>query len=430
MLRQHRVGQTEPSRFIQQPRMEAVRFRRTLDIDRKHLRLLSDEELQVGTFCIAKYSAQYAGLLGPRLVTNDLLTLTLFFLSLAEYVKVEHQGSAVRQIWCYNQDDGGWFPIVAKDSLLLATFQQWLFCLDGAVKVIAAHMEGCMKFLLEPEFANPKPRSLDEYCVDIGTGAYLPGSLSKLQSATKPTLDYFGKNKPKSFTDPVKEQVYRRAMGAMSALLHLAAVQRLYMEQRNLESFVAHILAPYGRDADFSEYLSESRPVRVLNYADCAIRIDKRGVAFVEKSPENMALVTIPLQLHAPVPRAVEDTLTSFVETVFCNNEESFKFVMSLVGSALFTTLELQREYFLFSKGRSGKTLLMSLLKTAFPISLKTFGHELLSSHELLMRAGSSFSSSRVLCRSELPSRGDNYSVATDIYKNWTGLCAVTIHEK
>ena len=430
LLAQQCVGHEAPSCFIQQPRMEAVRFRSTLEIGSKRLRLLGDEELQVGTYCIAAYAAAYTGLLGPRLVSNDLLTLTLFFLSLADYVKVEHQGSAVRQIWCYNQDDGSWFPALGKDSLPLATIQQWLFCLDGAVKVISTHLAACRKFLEEPVFANPTPRNLKEYCANIGMDAYLPGSLSKLRGASKSTLDYFDNRKQRSFTEPGKQEVYCNAMDAMSALQHLSSAQKRYMEQRNLESFVSHILAPYGADASFSEYMSESRPASVINYADCAIRVDRQGVTFVEKKPQNMALTTLPMELRAGIPQVVEDRLATFLETVFCNNEASFKFILSLLASALFTTLELQREYFLFSKGRSGKTLFMNILKTSFPLLLKTFGHELLSSHELLMRAGSSFTSSRVLCRSELPSRDDNYAVATDIYKNWTGLCPVTVNEK
>ena len=435
LLEGHRGEHEGNSVYVQRPREEAARFKRQIGAPSGYdaPRLLSDGDLQVSTFLTTLYSATYRGQLGPMVATNDLLTLTLFLISVADFVKVEHQVSGTRQAWCYLQDDGSWAPIPRTDSLPLAVIQKWLFPLNAAAKIIAGYLPTCHVYLSAESdgLRFSEPAKFQPFCAGIGFEKYAPASLSSMPAMAKDTESYFDGKKPKSFPTASRNGVYQEAKRAYASYLHLTSIQKKYMEQRNFELFVAHILVPHGKDDEFSEYVSESRPMKVMNFKDFALHIStEHGVQTVAKRPENMALTTIPMELHAKVPAAVNEKLLNFIEKAFRNNEASFNFLTALLCATLFSDLELQREYFLYSKGRSGESLLSTLVQAALPGVAKTFGHDLLCSHELLMKAGPSYSACRILIRSEIPSRADKMSALTDVYKRWTGLCPITANEK
>ena len=203
------------------------------------------------------------------------------------------------------------------------------------------------------------------------------------------------------------------------------------MEQRNFELFAAHILVPYGKDEEFSKCVSASRPAKDMNFQDFAIHISiERGVRTVVKGPENMALATIPIELHAKVPAAAGEKLRDFVGNISRNTEPSFEFVMALLRAALPSDLQLQREYFPNSKGRSWGSLLPTLAQAALPGVAETFGRDLLCSHEILTRAAPGYSSNRILSRSEIPPRAEKKNALADVCERWKGLCPITANDK
>ena len=87
-----------------------------------------------------------------------------------------------------------------------------------------------------------------------------------MPALAKDTESYFDGKKPKAYPTEPRNRVYHEAQRAYASYIHLASIQKKYMEQRNFELFVAHILIPHGKDEEFSEYASESRPMKVMNF--------------------------------------------------------------------------------------------------------------------------------------------------------------------
>ena len=214
-----------------------------------------------------------------------------------------------------------------------------------------------------------------------------------------------------------------------------ARIQKSFL----FNAFVDHVYRAHCVGEEFSYFLANRPPMRVLSFLDMSIEITDacegaERVVVKTKSPMDFCIGAVPWRLRDPISQTIQQDLDEQIGEIFRNNLETWEFYRALLCAGFFTRLVMQYMYFWHSAhGGAGKTWILGISKNAVLEwkAMKAMTNKDMSADQMQRGGRQQFGPARVLFGEEIADGGyQNATWELDFFNNFVGCGDLSDNKK